>query len=626
MKQLHFVLLVFLSVLFQNLTMAQNNYDFYSTSPSGHVLYYKIIDDNIAYVTWQNPSGISYDNLSGAVIIPSSVSHEGNTYLVTGIDNDAFKGCWNLSSIFIPNTVTTIGTHAFDHCSILSSISWSDSVLYLGDYAFSNCSSLFSIIIPSSVISIGKNTFQNCAAATSIIIGNNVTTIGEGAFINCTNATSLTIGNSVVSIGNDAFDGCLGLTSVNIPSSVSYIGASAFFGCTNLTHTSYSGTVSEWLNIRFGGTFSSPVLYSRCLYINDTVVKSVIIPDGVTKINYNTFCGMDSLCIVQLPSSLLAIDHYAFYECSGLSKIEIPSSVNSIGRRAFYGCSNLDTIVCAPTTPPSCVSDSPYHLVESFDGVPLTAKVLVPCQSVDDYQASIGWDYFTNYIPQNNSVIYSISSSNPTMGSVDYLVADECGHSIIANATPYEGCYFLYWSDGSTINPYFYHSDSNEIVLIAYFNTSDGIIVTLTPNDITMGGVTGGGVYHDGDTVVCTAIPFSGYEFRGWSNGNQENPYIFVAYENTELMAVFVKEIGVEENANEQHIIVYPNPANTIVAIDKFSDKIPDMIHVIDQLGRIVKCVPNNSIDGKLFVDVSDLKSGIYFVRIGTSIYKLMVQ
>ena len=669
-------------------------YDFCSTSPSGHVLYYRIINDTEVYVTWQNSTLPSYSNLSGAVTIPSSVAYDGNSYVVTGVDNSAFNSCFYITSVTIPNSVTTIGVRSFESCTSLQTVHWGDCVQTIGDGAFSYCRGLSTINLPNSVISLGNNAFEWCSAANSIIIGNSVNSVGESAFGFCSSVTTLIIGSSVETIGNGAFSDCSSITSVNIPSSISYIGGGAFYNCSNIVRVSYNGSISEWLNINFNGIYSNPVQHSRSLYINDNVVKSVVVPEGITRINNSTFCGMDSLYSVRLPSSLLAIDHFAFYGCSKLPKIELPSSMHSIGYRAFNGCSELDTIICNRATPPSCISDSPNHSIENFDGVPLTAKVLVPCQSVEEYQTSNGWDYFSYYIPRLDPIVYSISSSNPLLGYVDYLIVDECGHSIIANATPYEGCYFLYWSDGSTSNPYHYHSENNEIALIAYFNTTDGVIVTLnpndftmggvtcggiyhdgdtvvctaipfsgyeflgwsngsqdnpytfiahentsltayfiaigemivtlTPNDITMGGVTGGGVYHDGDTVVCTAIPFSGHEFRGWSNGSQDNPYIFIVHENTELTAVFIKQIGVEENADEQ-IVLYPNPADIFVTIDNINTGVPETLYITDKFGRTVKSTSCNPSDRKLFVDVSDLATGIYFVKIGTSIYKLLV-
>ncbi|MBR3974411.1 MAG: leucine-rich repeat protein, partial [Clostridia bacterium] len=100
---------------------------------------------------------------------------------------------------------------------------------------FVNCTSLTSITIPNSVTSIGDYAFWKCTSLTSITIPNSVTSIGRSAFKGCTSLTSITIPNSVTSIGSSAFEGCTSLTSITIPNSVTSIGYHAFAGCTSLT-------------------------------------------------------------------------------------------------------------------------------------------------------------------------------------------------------------------------------------------------------------------------------------------------------------------------------------------------------------------------------------------------------
>lgn len=67
-------------------------------------------------VSYQGSRYSEYDEYSGNVVIPSSVSYGGNTYSVTSIGGYAFRGCSGLTSITIPNSVTSIGDHAFNHC------------------------------------------------------------------------------------------------------------------------------------------------------------------------------------------------------------------------------------------------------------------------------------------------------------------------------------------------------------------------------------------------------------------------------------------------------------------------------------------------------------------------------
>ena len=153
-----------------------------------------------------------YTGTGGAVSIPSSVGG----YAVKRV-GDGWSAVFGLdttlvTSVGIPNSVTSIG-----------------------QYAFYRCTSLTGITIPNSVTSIEKDAFYRCISLTSITIPNSVTSIGDGVFYECTSLISITIPNSVTSIGIYAFFGCTCLTSITIPNSVMNIGGSAFLNCTSLT-------------------------------------------------------------------------------------------------------------------------------------------------------------------------------------------------------------------------------------------------------------------------------------------------------------------------------------------------------------------------------------------------------
>lgn len=101
----------------------------------------------------------------------------------------------------------------------------------LAGFAFFDCLDLTSINIPNSVTSIGDGAFYGCSSLTSITIPNSVTSISDRTFYYCSSLTSITIPNSVTSIGDHAFYSCSSLTSITIPNSVTFIGDGAFFSC-----------------------------------------------------------------------------------------------------------------------------------------------------------------------------------------------------------------------------------------------------------------------------------------------------------------------------------------------------------------------------------------------------------
>ena len=121
----------------------------------------------------------------------------------------------NITTLALPNGMTTIGNDAFCFCSVLSSVTIPNSVTSIGNSAFAYCSGLTSVTIPNSVTSIGNSAFSGCSGLTgNLTIPNSVTSIGNSAFALCHVLTSVTIGNSVTSIENSAFYGCSGLTSI----------------------------------------------------------------------------------------------------------------------------------------------------------------------------------------------------------------------------------------------------------------------------------------------------------------------------------------------------------------------------------------------------------------------------
>jgi hypothetical protein len=178
------------------------------------------------------------------------LSYDGTYYIVgvEGAENPEepsitfeINGHLDIPAEYNGKPVNEIGDLAFAYCDTLTSITIPDSVTSIGNSAFGSCTSLASITIPNSVTSIGNSAFSGCSDLTSVTIGNSVTSIGSSAFYNCDALTSITIPNSVTSIGGGAFEDCSALTSITIPSSVTLIDKYAFISCSNLTNVIIKG-------------------------------------------------------------------------------------------------------------------------------------------------------------------------------------------------------------------------------------------------------------------------------------------------------------------------------------------------------------------------------------------------
>ena len=258
---------------------------------------------------------------------------------VTSISYGAFLGCTGLTSVTIPDSVTSIGYGAFYGCTGLTSVTIPDSVTSIGYGAFYGCTGLTNVTIPDSMTSIDSYTFNGCTGLTNVTIPDSVTSIGGGAFYGCTGLTSVTIPDSVTNIGSYAFRGCTGLTSITIPDSVTSIDDYAFADCTGLASiTVSSGNKNYDSRNNCNGIIETATnkLISGC--------KNTDIPDSVTSIGDNAFCGCTGLTSITIPDSVTNIGIFTFTDCTGLTSVTIPDSVTNIGDWAFCGCTGLVSI------------------------------------------------------------------------------------------------------------------------------------------------------------------------------------------------------------------------------------------------------------------------------------------
>ena len=346
---------------------------------------------------------------------------------LTQIGEGAFSNCYGLTGVTIPQGVTSIGDSAFLNCAGLTSVVIPEGVTNISGRAFGSCYGLPSVTIPKSVTSIGRAAFsaslsniyvdeENASYAsvdgvlfnkdqttliaypakredTAYKIPDGVTSIDDEAFFACWYLADVTIPEGVTSIGEYAFNWSDELSTITIPKSVTSIGRGAFSYCTELKDVYYTGSRTQWKNIKtedeneplLNATLhvnpDAPVASGECgdnltwsidddgtLTISGTGAMwdytytvengmhttapwyayspvKLILEEGISHIGDWAFEGCDGLTgSLTLPESLTSIGHYAFGDSGFTGGLTLPKGLTSIGYSAFSGWSSLTSV------------------------------------------------------------------------------------------------------------------------------------------------------------------------------------------------------------------------------------------------------------------------------------------
>ena len=433
-------------------------YDFSAVCESGQTLYYTILNNqNHRVGVCLGDYGESF--YPGDVIVPTTVTHNDIIYTVYGIEERAFfsdtlmnsitlsdsihyisdwafYGCTNLRQIKLGTSVQSIGESAFYGCRKLESVVFSDSLLYIGAKAFSRCG-LQSISIPNSVIEIGSWAFSNCSLLSEVVLPDSLYqgTIPYAIFENCTNLTRVELPSYIDIIGSEAFKNCSSLESIELPTMIVEIGSEAFSGCSSLTEAN--------LLLGSGAIVGSSAFYNCCN------LKRLVINAPYSYSLYNVY-----------------LKSHAF-EGTGLESITIKSH------------------------------QVPNITQNTFEGVPKTIPVIVPCGLASQYEEDGAWSEFTN-IQEDQIYTYNIVTDYEGKGTVQVLhEPTSCEDGWIeVLAIPKDGYMFINWyiSDvgyASFCNPLSIEPladgpimaifdatgvDENNIAIDIYPNPTDGTI------------------------------------------------------------------------------------------------------------------------------------------------------
>jgi hypothetical protein len=382
---------------------------------------------------------------------------DGDTLTVSGkgsMQNFISYAPWydsrnSIRAVKVLNGVTSIGTRAFRNCIGITYVSIANDVQTIGNWAFSDCSGLTDIVIPNSVTSLAQDAFRN-SGVTSLTIGTGIKIISASAFVNCKRLTHLTIPDNVTSIEDRAFMGCEALSSLNLGHNLQQIEFSAFDGCSSLTSLIIPNSVTSIGNTAFSrcsslesltigkqleniglSTFAyttnlkSVTIPGNVKTIGESAffrsgLESVILENGITKIDETAFAQCAKLTSVIVPNSVLTIEYAAFSSCENLISVTLGDGLTNIGIHCFIYCKNLTSITipktvtvigefsfssCVKMTKVTNLNPIPQSINRAvFNGLDISKDTLyVPDASVDAYKQAPVWKDFGKIWPLSTS-------------------------------------------------------------------------------------------------------------------------------------------------------------------------------------------------------------------------------
>lgn len=475
-----------------------------------HTLSKVIIGDSVKIIPYRL---FEQCNINGTLIIPNNVKQIGM---------NAFHNCNHIDTLIIGNCLL-ISSHAFEGCTNIKHLVIGDSLQQLGSYSFANCTSINGRVkIPNKVTSIDESTFFSCSSLDTIILPDSLQHIGKNAFANCTNITgNISIPSTCSIIDANAFANCDNIIALDIDNAKIFIGNHSFISCDRLVSVNFGDSAISIGNSAF----------KDCFRLNN-----VQMGNSVTRIGNSAFEGCVRLPFPRLSNALTTIGDNAFKECNLFSgEITIPAEVDSIGDYAFSGCSGVTALNMKPLNPP-------IIFAHTFDSISINIPVCVPCGRVLNYYVTNYWENFPNILEAQPFEV-EVSSNNNAMGTATVTSTPTCAnHEAIIAAIANEGFHFHSWNDGNQLNPRVIAVEQ-DTSFTAIFAVNQ-INAVINSSDVSMGTVTGSGIYSYNSIITATAIPNNNYHFLRWSDGNTQNPRYFAATEDITLTAIFVSNVS----------------------------------------------------------------------------------
>ena len=575
--------------------------------------------DTIGYGCFSN-----CERLTGHLVMPEGLK---------AIHNEAFYSCYGLTGLTLNDSLAHIGRMAFEGCGFTGTLAIPENV-ELASFAFSQCNGIEALALPHhlSFVESGElgYVFGYCRGLVTLDIPEGWTETGDYTFTGCYNLQQVHLPESLTTINTNTFSDCTRLEEINIPEGVTEIGDAAFMSCDSLTNVELPSGL-----LRLGGG-----AFSHCSHL----AGDFIVPDLVERIESNTF-----------------------HSCANLNRIVLGNSVNYVFDDAFAN-TQLEALVLKPMTPPE-LERNPYNPVWI---IPADQLIIVPCGTLEAYQNSESWAGFTNIEEDCGSGLIEFHGSEwyyeivDEYGNVTYqhleYVADTIVNNkdvqiIIRTNTLYDkGEHqevtreYLYVEDNMV---YWWNEDLQEFTVLYDLGAQpgDSWVIKVGTETLTMYVDAVDQYYYEGQTfrmlrvsdegdlfsgtIVCGVGHLSsffperlmtrskGYRVNGlrcyWSYGN-----LAFTYNRDDCNAIYANlHNGIDEPTAIQFAL-YPNPTDNVLFVEtRLIASRPNEYRITNIMGQTL--ISGTITAETQQIDVSNLPQGMYFITIGDTTRKFVV-
>lgn len=236
---------------------------------------------------------------------PHYVPDISNPTYVTQFTYDKEKILIDFSCFQLFNKTVEIADEAFKNCYVLNNIVLPESIKIIGDNAFYDCDALTGITIPEGVEQIGEGMIESCNSVSVVFNAINCADMTESLAGNDSNViSSITIGNNVLRLPAHVFQDADDITSVTIPSSVEEIGEAAFDECDNITTITIGSSTSPSSLVSIGDN-----AFQECGWFNGTRVGCTVTIYADTPPTLGEYVFEDAgIRVIKVPSG--SVDTY----------------------------------------------------------------------------------------------------------------------------------------------------------------------------------------------------------------------------------------------------------------------------------------------------------------------------